>query len=167
MADELGRNTRDVYVHTVFIGGAFGANGGGNTAVTRQAAILSRQLRRPVKVIWSREEDIALDKQRPPHYTRLSVALDDDGLPEAFFSRAVRFPYRGVSSHGSATADYAIGTMPYRVPNRRHDATMRTATYRSGLIARQALTRMALSSSSSSMRWRSPATGTRLSGAWR
>ena len=63
VAAELGRDTKDVFVHTVFLGGAFGGNGGGNTAVTRQAALLSRQLGRPVKVWW-RGEDIAQDKQR-------------------------------------------------------------------------------------------------------
>ena len=65
-ADQAGRDTRDVFVHTVFLGGGFGGGGGGNTAVTRQATEISRQLGRPVKVIWSREEDIAQDKQRPP-----------------------------------------------------------------------------------------------------
>src|SRR5690606_24193575 len=48
VADQLGRNTDDVYVHTAFIGGAFGGNGGGATAVTRQAAEISRQVGRPV-----------------------------------------------------------------------------------------------------------------------
>ena len=66
VADQLGRDTREVFAHTVFIGGAFGGNGGGATAVTRQAAVISQQLKRPAKVIWSREEDIAQDKQRPP-----------------------------------------------------------------------------------------------------
>ncbi|MGE0294994.1 MAG: molybdopterin cofactor-binding domain-containing protein, partial [Hyphomonadaceae bacterium] len=65
-ASQAGRDTKDVYVHTVFLGGGFGGNGAGGTAVTRQATELSKQLGRPVKVIWSREEDIAQDKQRPP-----------------------------------------------------------------------------------------------------
>ncbi|MFW6027945.1 MAG: molybdopterin cofactor-binding domain-containing protein [bacterium] len=105
VADQLGRDTKDVHVHTVFLGGAFGGNGGGNTAVTRQAAVISQQLGRPAKVIWSREEDIRHDKQRPPHYTRLSAALGEDGLPEAFFSRAVWFTFQGRQRHGPATAD--------------------------------------------------------------
>ena len=53
VAEHLGRDTRDVFVHTGFLGGAFGGNGGGSTAVTRQAAEISRQVGRPVQVIWS------------------------------------------------------------------------------------------------------------------
>jgi isoquinoline 1-oxidoreductase beta subunit len=121
VAEQLGRDTKQVYVNTVFLGGAFGGNGGGNTAVTRQAAIISNQFKRPAKVIWAREEDIAQDKQRPPHYTKLSAALGDNGLPVAFVSHAVWFPFDGARAHGPATADVAIGDMPYKVPNRRHE----------------------------------------------
>jgi isoquinoline 1-oxidoreductase beta subunit len=121
VADQLGRDSKDIYVHTVFLGGAFGGNGGGGTAVTRQAAEISRQVGKPVKLIWSREEDIMQDKQRPPVYMRLSAALGDNGLPDAFFSRSVWFTKDGVDSVGPATADYSVNTMPYRVPNRRHE----------------------------------------------
>src|SRR3546814_152265 len=121
VADQLGRDTKDIYVRTGFLGGAFGGNGGGNTAVTRQAAVISDQFRRPAKVIWTREEDISQDKQRPPHYTRLSAAIGEDGLPTAFVSKAVWFPFEGADRHGPATADVAISTMPYKVPNRRHE----------------------------------------------
>jgi isoquinoline 1-oxidoreductase beta subunit len=164
-ADQLGRDPRDVYVNTVFIGGAFGGNGGGATAVTRQAAEISRQLGRPVKVIWSREEDIMNDKQRPPVYTRLSAALGDNGLPEAFFSRAVWFTKDGAESHGPATADYAIGTMPYLVPNRRHErhnvaAHIPTATHRApganqnGFIIEQFADELALAGDRDPLEWR-------------
>lgn len=135
VADQLGRDTKNVYVHTPFIGGAFGGNGGGATAVTRQAAELSRRLGRPVKVIWTREEDITHDQQRPPVHARLMASLGEDGLPEAFFSRAVWFTKDGAERHGPATADYTISTMPYRVPHRRHErhnvaAHIPTATHR-------------------------------------
>lgn len=120
-ADQAGRDPKDVYVHTVFLGGGFGGGGGGNTAVTRQATEISRQLRRPVKVIWSREEDIAQDKQRPPSTTRFSAALGENGLPIAWFSRSVWFTHNATPRVGGAFADYAIGNMPYKVPNRRHE----------------------------------------------
>ncbi len=120
-ADQAGRDPKDVYVHTVFLGGGFGGNGGGATAVTRQATELSRQLKRPVKVIWSREEDIAQDKQRPPNVTRLTAALREDGLPYAWTTRSLWFTQDGIGRVGPATADYAISNMPYQVPNRRHE----------------------------------------------
>jgi len=120
-ADQAGRHPKDVYVHTVFLGGGFGGNGGGGTAVTRQATELSKKLQRPVKAIWSREEDIAQDKQRPPNVTRLAAVLGERGLPSAWFTRSVWFTQDGIERVGPATADYAISNMPYQVPNRRHE----------------------------------------------
>jgi isoquinoline 1-oxidoreductase beta subunit len=120
-ADQAGVDTAQVFVHTVFLGGGFGGNGAGGTAVTRQATELSKRLGRPVKVIWSREEDIAQDKQRPPNVTRFSAVLDERGLPTAWFTRSLWFTQDGIERVGPATADYAISNMPYKVPNRRHE----------------------------------------------
>ena len=120
-ADQAGMDPAKVFVHTVFLGGAFGGNGGGATAVTRQATEISKRLKRPVKVIWSREEDIAQDKQRPPNVTRLTAALRADGLPYAWTTRSLWFTPEDVERVGPATADYAISNMPYQVPNRRHE----------------------------------------------
>ena len=66
--------------------------GGGATAVTRQAAEISRRVGRPVKIIWSREEDIKQDKQRAPVYARLTAALGEDGL------RATDAAYRALAA---------------------------------------------------------------------
>ena len=88
VADQLGVDPKIVYAHTMFLGGGFGGNGGGGTGVTRQAAEISRQIGKPVKVIWSREEDIAQDKQRPLTVAKLTAAIGDDGLPTALFTRA-------------------------------------------------------------------------------
>lgn len=120
-ADQTGRGPQDVFVHTVFLGGGFGAGGSGYTAVTRQAAEISRRLKRPVKVIWSRDEDIAQGKQRPPNITRFRAVLGEKGLPTAWFTRSVWFTQNGAPRVGGASADYAIGNMPYKVPNRHHE----------------------------------------------
>ena len=161
-ADQLGRDTRDVYVHTTFIGGAFGGNGGGATAVTRQAAEISRQVARPVQVIWSREEDIRQDKQRAPVFARLSAALGDDGLPEALFSRSVVFTRNPLTIR---LADRGIAGMPYRIPRRRHErhaapSHIPTATHRApganqnGFIVEQFADEMALAGGRDPLEWR-------------
>jgi isoquinoline 1-oxidoreductase beta subunit len=120
-ADQAGVGTEKVFVHTVFLGGGFGGNGGGATAVTRQATELSKRLKRPVKVIWSREEDIAQDKQRPPNVTRFTASLNASGVPFAWTTRSVWFTPEGTERVGPATADYAISNMPYQIANRRHE----------------------------------------------
>ena len=121
VADQLGVDPKNVYAHTMFLGGGFGGNGAGGTGVTRQAAEISKQVGRPVKVLWSREEDIAQDKQRPLAVARLSAAIGEDGLPDALFTRAMWFSQDGINQIGGATADYGIDNMPYKVPNRHHE----------------------------------------------
>ena len=121
VADQLGVDPKIVYAHTMFLGGGFGGNGGGGTGVTRQAAEISRQIGKPVKVIWSREEDIAQDKQRPLTVAKLTAAIGDDGLPTALFTRAAWVTFDGTNQWGSATADYAIYNMPYKFPHRQHE----------------------------------------------
>lgn len=109
VADQLGRDPKDVYVHGTYQGGAFGY--GNHNDVARQAAEISRQVGRPVKVIWSREEDILQDRKRPPVWARFSAVLGDDGLPTAMLSRVVG------ESKNPAYADRSLANMPYQVPN--------------------------------------------------
>jgi isoquinoline 1-oxidoreductase subunit beta len=124
VADQLGRDPKDVYAHTMFLGGGFGGNGAGGTAVTRQAAEISKQVGKPVKVVWTREEDIAQDKARPLHMARLTASLNDKGLPEAIVTRAVWAPIGGVDRwSGFLVGDYGIANMPYVIPNRQHERT--------------------------------------------
>jgi isoquinoline 1-oxidoreductase beta subunit len=121
VADQLGVDPKTVYAHTMFLGGGFGGNGAGGTGVTRQAAEISRQVGKPVKVIWSREEDLAQDKQRPLAVAKLSAAIGDDGLPTALFTRAAWFSLDGMNQIGGATADYGIYNIPYKIPHRQHE----------------------------------------------
>jgi isoquinoline 1-oxidoreductase beta subunit len=121
VADQLKVDPKTVFAHTMFLGGGFGGNGGGGTGVTRQAAEISKQVGKPVKVIWSREEDLAQDKQRPLAVAKLSAAIGDDGLPTALFTRAAWFIQDGNARVGSASADYGIYNIPYKIPHRHHE----------------------------------------------
>lgn len=158
-ADQAGVSMQKVFVHTMFIGGAFGGGGGGNTAVTRQATELSKQLKRPVKVIWSRDEDIAQDKQRPINWSRFSATIGQDGLPTAWFTRSVGEPNR------PDNADSAIREMPYKVPSRRHerhvvDSHIPTASHRApgnnqnGFMIEQFVDEVALAGGWDPLDWR-------------
>jgi len=121
VADQLGVDPKNVYAHTMFLGGGFGGNGAGGTGVTRQAAVIAKAVGKPVKVIWPREEDLAQDKQRPLAVAKLSAAIGDDGLPTALFTRAAWFTIDGIDRVGGATADYGIYNMPYKIPHRQHE----------------------------------------------
>ena len=121
VAEQLNVDPKNVFAHTMYLGGGFGGNGAGGTAVTRQAAEISKQVGRPVKVLWSREEDIAQDKQRPMGLARLSASIGENGLPTAVFTRAAWFTQDKMNQVGPATADYPIFEMPYKFPQRHHD----------------------------------------------
>jgi isoquinoline 1-oxidoreductase beta subunit len=113
VADQLGRDTTQVFLHQTYLGGGFG--GGFNMDVHRQAAAISAEIGRPVKVIRSREEDIAGDSQRPPVWGTYKAALGEDGLPTALMTHFVgeeKMPNFARSS---------VANMPYLVPNRRHE----------------------------------------------
>ena len=83
-----GVDPKDVFVHNAFLGGGFGRRSV-NDELT-QAVEVSRAVRRPVKLIWTREEDIRADRYRPQAALRMRAALKDDGAPAGFeFTTAV------------------------------------------------------------------------------
>ena len=66
-----------VVVHNHLMGGAFGRRL--DIDSISQAALIARQLSYPVKLIWTREEDIRKDLLRPYYYDRIAAGLDADG----------------------------------------------------------------------------------------
>ena len=113
VADQTGRDTKSVFLHQTYLGGGFG--GGYNMDVHRQAATISAAIGRPVKVIRSREEDIAQDSQRPPVWGTYKAALGDDGLPIALVTHFVG------EEKMPAFSQRGVANMPYIIPNRRHE----------------------------------------------
>lgn len=84
-ADIAGVSPEQVTVHTTFLGGGFGRRF--ETDFVREAVTLSKQVGRPVKVIYSRPDDVQHDFYRPAAYNELSATLADDGMPETWVHR--------------------------------------------------------------------------------
>jgi isoquinoline 1-oxidoreductase subunit beta len=76
-----------VRVHNHLLGGGFGRRL--DVDGITQAAQIARQVDFPVKVVWTREEDIQHDIYRPYYYDLLGAALDEQGMPTAFSHRVV------------------------------------------------------------------------------
>jgi isoquinoline 1-oxidoreductase subunit beta len=127
-AAALGIPTADCTVNTTSLGGGFGRRAEPDVAV--YAALIARETGgRPVKLIWTREEDIAHDYYRPAATGRLRAALGADGLPEAldvvvaappiFSPMASRF-YPSISLPGpdKSIVDGAFN-QPYAIANYR------------------------------------------------
>jgi isoquinoline 1-oxidoreductase subunit beta len=74
-----------VKVHNRLLGGGFGRRLETDGIV--HAVKVAKQVDGPVKVVWSREEDIQHDMYRPYYYDRLSAGLDADGKPVAWTHR--------------------------------------------------------------------------------
>src|SRR5215510_14183761 len=85
VASALGLNVDQVRVHNHLLGGGFGRRLEFDFIV--QAALIGKQLSHPVKVIWSREEDIQQDMYRPYYYDRIAAGLDNNGMPVAWTHR--------------------------------------------------------------------------------
>lgn len=77
VAEVLDMDTEKVIVHNQYLGGGFGRRVVADVAV--QAALIAKEVDYPVKLIWSREEDIRQDHYREANISRFRAALDNTG----------------------------------------------------------------------------------------
>ena len=83
-----GLPAKAVNIHTTYLGGGFGRRG--EADFVTDAVETSKATGKPVKVIWTREDDIQHDYYRPVSYVRMWGALDPSGNPVAFMQRIVQ-----------------------------------------------------------------------------
>jgi CO/xanthine dehydrogenase Mo-binding subunit len=76
-----------VVVHNHFLGGGFGRRL--EVDYVTQAVRIAKQVDAPVKVVWTREEDVQHDVYRPYYYDRFAAGLDAQGKPVAWSHRIV------------------------------------------------------------------------------
>jgi isoquinoline 1-oxidoreductase subunit beta len=81
-AKAVGLPAEKVIVHNHLIGGGFGRRLEADGAA--RAVEIARQVDGPVKVVWTREEDIQHDAYRPYWFDRISAGLDAQGKPVAW-----------------------------------------------------------------------------------
>lgn len=87
IAEALGMEKSSVTLTNLYLGGGFGRRSDPDYAV--QAARIAAQVGYPVKLIWSREEDMQQDHYRPAVLSRFKAGLDDNGLPIAWENQFV------------------------------------------------------------------------------
>ncbi len=112
-----------VTVHRPMLGGGFGRRGPVQEYV-RQAVVIAKEFKEPVKLVWSREQDIAHDQYRPCGMARLTAGLDADGMPVAWTVRlagpsfvAALVPQFGANIVDRSFVSGLAEEMPYDVPN--------------------------------------------------
>jgi CO/xanthine dehydrogenase Mo-binding subunit len=85
VAKVTGLETAQVRVHNHLLGGGFGRRL--EVDGIERAARIATQVEGPVKVIWTREEDIQHDMYRPYYYDHLTAGLDARGRPIGWLHR--------------------------------------------------------------------------------
>ena len=122
VAKETGLPAEKVSVHNQYMGGAFGRRL--DVDFITQAARIAKHLGYPVKIIWSREEDIQHDLYRPYYYDRISAGLDAQGQVTAWSHRTTgssvmaRWAPPGMKMDGKLDPDTVEGAAetPYAFP---------------------------------------------------
>ncbi len=131
----LGIKQEDVTCYVTLVGGGFGRKSKPDYVV--EAAVLSKQLGgKPVKVVWSREDDIHFDYFHFPAWMYLKAALDEKGRPTAWHGRSAYPPMlQGLNT----PLNGGLGSMgwqdvPWDIPNIRTENGKAAANVRIGWL---------------------------------
>ncbi len=110
-----------VFVHTTFLGGGFGRRS--EVDFVEEAVQISKSTRKPVKVIWTREEDMHHDFYRPGNCCHITAGLDETGHLTAWSHKVVVpsifirvFPSMMKKGMDPAAVE-GIEDTPYEIPN--------------------------------------------------
>ena len=122
VAAAMGLKKEDVKVNVTLLGGAFGRKSFPDFAV--EAAVLSKKTGKPVKVVWSREDDIKFDAFHSVAAMYLKAAVGADGQPTAWLQRSTFPPIASTFAADATNADAdEIGLgwsdLPFAIANHR------------------------------------------------
>ena len=135
VAAALGVSPDVVRMNVTLLGGAFGRKSFHDFII--EAALISRAVERPVRVQWTREDDIQHDFFHPPALEHLEGGIDASGRLVAWLHRSVIPPLASMQKPGplvQAGFEVAMGMadFPYEVPNLRLEAGAASASTRTG-----------------------------------
>ncbi|HMV48487.1 MAG TPA: molybdopterin-dependent oxidoreductase, partial [Blastocatellia bacterium] len=122
VAAALGIDKKNVECHVTLLGGGFGRKS--KPDYVAEAALLSKQLGKPVKVTWTREDDIRFDYYHAVAAMYLKASVDAKGRPTAWLQRSA-FPSIGAMFSPAANTGqgFELGmgwsNLPFDIPNHR------------------------------------------------
>ena len=128
-AKASGLKPEQVYIHNSFLGGGFGRRDA-NDEVT-QAIAIAKAVQRPVKLVWTREEDTRQDKFRPHAVVGFKAAVGADGMPIAWSMRVVTssiFDSVGIPRPTNKVEPQTVAGLAdngYNVPNMRVESLVK------------------------------------------
>ncbi len=124
VAQALGIDKKNVICHVTLLGGGFGRKS--KPDYVAEAALLSKAVGKPVKVTWSREDDIQFDYYHAVAAMYLKAAIGDNGKPTALLQRSA-FPSIGTTFNSAARygagfeMDMGWTDAPFDIPNIRSE----------------------------------------------
>ena len=131
-AEAAGLPLEKVEVHKMMLGGGFGRRGGPQDFVKQGVAIAKAIPGVPVKMMWSREEDMQHDFYRPASIVRMKAGLDAQSNVAAIHTRIacpsimkVLMPELLNKDGIDSSAVRFFSDLPYAVPNQQVDYAMR------------------------------------------
>jgi isoquinoline 1-oxidoreductase subunit beta len=111
----------DVTCHVTLLGGGFGRKS--KPDYVAEAAILSKQIGKPVKVVWTREDDIRFDFYHAVAAMYIKAVTDEKGRPVAWLQRSVFPPIESQDDVSARYGTFELGMgwtdVPYDIPNFR------------------------------------------------
>jgi isoquinoline 1-oxidoreductase beta subunit len=128
-AGASGLKPEQVYIHNAFLGGGFGRRDASDEIV--QAIAIAKVVKRPVKMIWTREEDTRQDRFRPHAVVGFKAVTGSDGMPTAWSMRVVTssiFKWYGIPFPPDKAEPPAVDGLEsngYNVPNTRVELHIR------------------------------------------
>jgi isoquinoline 1-oxidoreductase subunit beta len=129
-AKAAGLEAEEVYLHNAYVGGGFGRRDASDEIV--QAIQIAKAVQKPVKLVWTREEDTRQDKLRPHAVVRFKAGVDANGMPVAFSARVVTSSILATTGikipnlkGPEPMAVAGINDIGYAIPNRRVDAVIK------------------------------------------
>jgi isoquinoline 1-oxidoreductase beta subunit len=124
-ARDAGLKPEQLRLHTTLLGGGFGRRAAPDSHFVREAVQVSKAVKAPVKVVWTREDDIRGGYYRPSSYHSIRAGLDAAGNPTAWRHRIVcqsfisgtPFEAAIIKDGVDATSVEGAKDIPYEIPN--------------------------------------------------
>ena len=104
-----------VNLHTLYMGGGFGSRGGG--AYVTETVGIAKALGVPVKLTYTREDDLTTDRFRPASTMKFKAGLDADGMPMAWTARVSCSSFAGLNNGLDREGVAGINDILYNIPN--------------------------------------------------
>lgn len=122
IADALGMTEEDVTVHVTLLGGGFGRKSKCDFAI--EAALLSQKVGAPVRVQWTREDDIQHSFYHTSSVERIEIGLDADDKPIAWRHRSAAPSFLSTFAPDEGRmhpieVGMGLADMPFEIPNVR------------------------------------------------